>query len=233
MIRKRFHIDKIPAILWGEESNKVVIAVHGNMSNKEDVSIEQFSKYALIKGYQVLSFDLPEHGDRKTDNIPCKPPVCVRDLTSIMAYAKLKWEHISLFANSMGAYFSLLAYKDEPLEKVWFLSPLVDMQRLIKNMMLWFNVSEEQLEKEQIVNTPIGQTLYWDYFSYAKEHPITTWNAKTNILYGNKDEICEYDTILDFTERFQCKLKVIQEAEHYFHTEEQLRELDKWIKATL
>ena len=33
---ERITIDSIPAMIWGEKSNKVYIAVHGNMSNKED-----------------------------------------------------------------------------------------------------------------------------------------------------------------------------------------------------
>ena len=32
----RMKIDNIPSIIWGEKSSKVFIAVHGNMSNKED-----------------------------------------------------------------------------------------------------------------------------------------------------------------------------------------------------
>lgn len=34
------NIDGIPSIIWGEKSSKVFIAVHGNMSNKEDEVIK-------------------------------------------------------------------------------------------------------------------------------------------------------------------------------------------------
>ena len=34
------YINNIPSIIWGEKSNKVFIAVHGNMSNKEDEVIK-------------------------------------------------------------------------------------------------------------------------------------------------------------------------------------------------
>lgn len=44
---------------------KIFIAVHGNMSNKEDAVIQILAEEADRKGYQVLSFDLPEHGERK------------------------------------------------------------------------------------------------------------------------------------------------------------------------
>ena len=63
----RIKINKIPSIIWGEKSNKVFIAVHGNMSNKEDDVIKILVEKIASKGYQVLSFDLPEHGERKDD----------------------------------------------------------------------------------------------------------------------------------------------------------------------
>jgi alpha-beta hydrolase superfamily lysophospholipase len=229
-MKNRFNIENIPAILWGKDSDKVIIAVHGNMSNKEDIPIELFAEHAIQKGYQVLSFDLPEHGDRKNEDIPCKVQNCVEDLMKIMEYAKIRWNQISLFANSMGAYFSLLAYQDMQLQNAWFLSPLVDMRRMIENMMMWFEISEERLEKEQIIPTPIGQSLYWDYYTYVKEHPVNTWNVPTAVLYGSKDEVCEFDTITKFVDQFSCKLKIVQDAEHYFHTEEQLKKLEDWLE---
>ena len=37
---ERIKINNIPSIIWGEKSSKVFIAVHGNMSNKEDEVIK-------------------------------------------------------------------------------------------------------------------------------------------------------------------------------------------------
>jgi pimeloyl-ACP methyl ester carboxylesterase len=108
MTRQNLKIQNIPVILWGEKSDKLFIAVHGNMSNKADDVIVIFAEEAFPKGYQVLSFDLPEHGDRKNESLPCKVQNCVNDLGIIMDYAKSLSDNISLFACSMGAYFSLL-----------------------------------------------------------------------------------------------------------------------------
>ena len=226
-------IKGIPSIIWGERSEKVIIAVHGNMSNKEDVPIKLLAENAAAKGYQVLSFDLPEHGDRKDEGIPCKVQYGVKDLNTVLAYAKENWKGISLFANSLGAYFSLLAYREEDLERAWFLSPVVDMQRMIENMMKWFQVTEDQLEKEQTVPTPAGQNLYWDYYCYVKEHPVDVWNVPTDILYGSRDDMCETDTIMKFTEDFSCRLKILPEGEHYFHTPKQLAALKEWLRETM
>jgi len=233
MIINRFNIGTIPAVLWGDTCENLLIAVHGNLSHKEDVVIQLLADEATAKGYQVLSFDLPEHGDRKNDDTPCKVQFCIRDLAEVMRFVKEEWKEISLFACSMGAYFSLLAYKDEPLNQALFLSPVVDMERIISNMMTWFQVTPERLEKEQSIDTPIGQKLYWDYFCYVRDHPVDTWNVQTSILQGSKDEVCESDTIMTFTEKFHCDLTVLETGEHYFHTDEQLKVYSDWLHTNL
>lgn len=62
MKTQKFMLDDIPSILWGEDSNKVYVHVHGKMGRKEYA--ESFAAIAETKGYQTLSFDLPEHGER-------------------------------------------------------------------------------------------------------------------------------------------------------------------------
>lgn len=230
MKRTNLRIEGIPAIVWGEASDKLFIAVHGNMSNKEDDIIVILAEEAIDKGYQVLSFDLPEHGDRIGEDYACKVQNCVSDLTAIMGYAQTISSNISLFACSMGAYFSLLAYRDLPLVQCLFLSPVLNMERIINNMMKWFNVSEDRLKAEEEIETPIGQTLYWDYYCYVKSHPIDTWSKPTAILYGSDDDICEFDVVSGFAKRFHCMLQVLEHGEHYFHNEQQLSYFKQWLK---
>lgn len=233
MIKQNLLIDNIPSILWGEKSSKLFVAVHGNMSNKSDTPISILAEESIPLGYQVLSFDLPQHGDRKNEPTLCKVQNCVNDLNKIMNHALTITSDISLFACSMGAYFSLLSYKDNPIQQSLFLSPVVSMSRIISNMMTWFNVSEEQLERNQEVSTPIGQTLYWDYYCYVKEHPIACWNIPTAILYGKEDNLCEFDVVSSFSKDFSCDLEVMENGEHYFHTPEQLKFFRQWLKEHL
>jgi len=232
MERKFLKIEHIPAILWGKASSKVIIAIHGNLSHKSDVPIQILATIAINKGYQVLSFDLAQHGDRKEEKQPCKVQNSVEDLKIVMNYVQKQWKHISLFANSIGAYFSLLAYNHQQIEKVLFLSPVVDMQRIIENMMQWFHISQEEFKQKQIIETPIHQTLYWDYYCYVLNHPIESWNMTTYILYGNQDEMCEKEIIEQFTKQFSCHLKIV-ESQHYFHTSKQLQLLEEWINQIL
>lgn len=233
MIMQELTIEGIPALLWGEKSDKLMIAVHGNQSHKQDAPIALLAQEAAPLGYQVLSFDLPQHGDRQTEETLCKVQQCVYELGQVMEFARKQAEEISLFACSMGAYFSLLAYEAVPLRQSLFLSPVVDMKRLIDSMMLWFDVSKERLQREKEISTPIGQTLYWDYYCYVQEHPILKWLSPTAILYGAKDTLCERDEVASFAKRFGCDLTVMAEGEHYFHTPEQLDCYREWLKQRL
>ena len=147
------------------------------------------------------------------------------------AVLKLKAEYYSviLIANSIGAFFSMNADIDSLIEKAYFISPIVDMERLITDMMAWANVTEDELKKKGIIHTSFGESLSWEYLSYVREHPIR-WNAPTAILYGSRDNLTSSDTITTFTESHNAKLTVMKNVEHWFHTDEQMRFLDDWIK---
>lgn len=233
MVKQNLLIENIPAILWGEENSKLMVAVHGNMSNKADVPIAILAEEAILLGYQVLSFDLPQHGDRKEEPTLCKVQNCVQDLCKIMDFATRRSNEISLFACSIGAYFALLAYKEVSIKQSLFLSPVVNMSRIIDSMMTWFHVSKEELKAEQEIPTPAGQTLYWDYYCYVKENPIVYWESPTDILYGKKDNLCEFDVVSSFANQFDCSLEVMDNGEHYFHTPEQLNFFRQWLKKSL
>lgn len=145
MIQRRMIIQHIPCILWGKPSEKVYVHVHGKMSRKEHA--EAFAKIAEQKGYQTLSFDLPEHGERQ-DDARCDVWSGIRDLQTIRDYAFSNWQKVSLFACSLGAYFSLQTYTDDAFKKCLFQSPIVDMEYLVRQMMTWFDVSEALLEEK-------------------------------------------------------------------------------------
>ena len=219
----RLNIENIPSIIWGEKSNKVFIAIHGNKSNKEDEVIKILAEKAVSKEYQVLSFDLPGHGERENDtNYLCNVQNCVKDLKQVLEYAKKNFKEINLWACSMGAYFSLLAFRDEDIKLCLFLSPVVNMKTIIDNMMLWSNVTEEELKEKREIKTDFGEILYWDYYEYVKNNPISNWDKKTFVLYGNKDNFQDENVIKDFCNKYDCKLSVLGNGEHFFHTEGQL-----------
>lgn len=233
MKQSALQIGHIPALLWGEKTGRLLIAVHGSQSHKADTIIGLLAEHAIPKGYQVLSFDLPGHGDRKREATLCKAQICTEELRTVMAYAQTQAAEISLFGCSIGAYFGLLALHDVSMEQALFLSPVVDMERLIQNMMLWFSVSEERLQAEEAIATPIGETLYWDYYQYVKAHPIARWDTPTDILYGSADNLCEREVMESFARRFCGKLTILENGEHFFHSPAQLAFYESWLQKSL
>lgn len=230
---KNLNIGNIPAIIWGEASDKIIIATHGNMSHKADTAIRILSEEALKKGYQVLSYDLPEHGERKNDPARCKIQHCVKELKKVIKYAQSISGEVSIFGCSIGAYFSLLATKGLHLQQALFLSPVVDMKEIIENMMGWFNISEDCLKEKKEIPTPTGQTLFWDAYCYVRENPIKNWCIPTSVLYGSKDEICSFNSISSFSKQFNCSLDILDKGEHFFHTNDQLTYYRNWLKKEL
>lgn len=221
-------INNILAIIWGPTSDKVYIYVHGKMGCKENA--EHFAEIAIEKGYQVISFDLPEHGERKNEDYPIMPWNAVKDLQCISDYAMKQWVSVNLYACSLGVYFSLLAYKDMDIKKALFQCPVLNMERLIFDMMQWFNVTEEQLRVEKEIGTPIGETLSWDYLTYSKEHAVDQWKCQTYILYPSKDNLTPKEVVDEFADKHLVNLSVLDGAEHYFTERRYLEQLELWLR---
>lgn len=76
---------------------------------------QNFSKIVCKYGWQVISIDLPEHGERTAEKDSFNPWNILPELEILITFVKDKWSEISLYANSIGAYFSMLAYKNEKI----------------------------------------------------------------------------------------------------------------------
>ena len=227
MITKSIKINNIPAIIWGEQSDRVYIHVHGKMSRKEYA--EQFAQIAEKKGYQTLSFDLPEHGERNDSDYRCDIWNGMKDLSLIADYTFSKWNDVSLFACSLGAYFSLNTYADKKFSKCLFQSPLLNMEYMIRQMFQWYDVSEERLRLEKEIPTPFD-TLRWDYFQYVLEHPIKNWSIPTSILYGGKDNLQPIEVIQTFADTHHCKLTISENSQHPFMQPEDVEIVAEWLE---
>lgn len=138
------------------------------------------------------------------------------------------YQSVAVIANSIGAFFAMHALRDKPIDKAFFISPIVDMQKLIEDMMIWADVSEDELREKGEIETAFGQTLSWEYLTYVRAHPVN-WPVPTRILYGSRDHLTSLATVSAFAEKINAPLAVMDGGEHWFHTEEQMQFLDTWI----
>jgi alpha-beta hydrolase superfamily lysophospholipase len=141
-------------------------------------------------------------------------------------------ESVILIANSIGAFFCMNAGIENLIEQAYFISPIVDMERLITDLMGWAGVSEAELEERGVIPTSFGEELSWAYLSYVRAHPLR-WMVPTAILYASADHLTARDTMEAFARRQGASLTILEGGEHWFHTPEQMRFLDGWLTREL
>ncbi len=193
---------------------QIVVYVHGKGGSAEEA--EHYS--ALFPDSEVLGFDYRAQ----------TPWEAREEFPRFFAAQRARCGRLTLIANSSGAYLSLHSLDETLVDEARFISPVVDMEKLIGNMMLWSNVTEAQLAERGEIATDFGETLSWRYLCYVREHPVA-WRVPTRILYGEKDSLTSMETISAFAAQHGAELTIMPGGEHWFHTAEQMRFLDDWI----
>ena len=96
-------------------------------------------------------------------------------------------------------------------------------------MINWAGTSESELEERKIIPVDFGDDLSWDYLQYVRKNKIS-WNVPTEILYGSDDNLQSIDTIKEFAMKESAGLTVMEGGGHWFHTDEQMRFLNQWLR---
>ena len=196
-----------------------VIYVHG-----KDGSANEANHYKQFfnEDYEVIGFDYKSKF----------PWQAKEEFQKYFDFVATKYNEILLIGNSIGAYFSMISLSEKQIKKAMFISPIVDMENVILNMMKWENVSEEELEAKKIINTSFGESLLWEYLSYVRKNSII-WDIPTSILYGEKDDITSLKAMNNFANKINADLTILENGEHWFHTEEQISFLDSWFEKSI
>ena len=193
---------------------KVIVYIHGKGGNAEESTFyEQF-----FPNYDVIGFDYKSE----------TPWDAKIEFVSYFESLANKYKSISIIANSIGAYFVMSALSNTKIEKAYFISPIVNMEQLIIDMMKWALVSEDELKKKGLIKTSFDETLSYEYLMWVRQNPIK-WNVQTSILYGSKDNMQSIETITKFVNKHNADLTIMEDGEHWFHTEEQMKFLSNWI----
>lgn len=198
--------------------HNLVMYIHGKGG-----STSEFEHYVpLFPHSDVIGFDYKSQ----------TPWEAVTEFSEYYDAVSQGFDSVYLIANSIGAYFSLCSLADKQIKKAYFISPIVDMERLISNMIAWAGVSETELREKQIIPTSFGETLSWEYLKWVRKHPAS-WKIPTEVLYGERDNMQSFETIDGFAEKSGANVTVMPNGEHWFHTDEQMRFLDNWLKTKL
>ncbi len=237
MKTEKFSIRGIPAVLYGEPSDKIVLYLHGKYGQKEEALT--LAPLLAETGWQILAIDLPEHGERAGDpddrnagGSPkkCFPWVVIPEYQAVVRWLRERYDRIVICAVSMSAWFFMRAFRSERFEKCLFISPVADMRLLIEDKMKKAGITASDLGWKQILPDADGEMIYWDFYAYAAYQPISCWNSPTEILYARSDLLQPEDTMRKFAARFGCTLTVI-DGGHYIPPDTPV--LQNWIREKL
>ena len=191
-----------------------IVYVHGKGGSAEEA--EHYKP--LFPDSEVIGFDYRAR----------TPWEAAEEFSTFFAQQRQGCGSLTLIANSIGAFFALSSLDETLVDRAYFISPVVDMEKLIGDMMRWTNVTERELAEKGEIPTAFGETLSWDYLCYVRAHPVS-WQVPTHILYGEHDGLTSIETISAFAEKTGAALTVMSDGEHWLHTAEQMRFLDDWI----
>ena len=195
---------------------RAVIYIHGKGGSAE----ESLHYKPIFPDCDVIGFDYKAE----------TPWEAKSEFTEYFDRMSRAYDAVDVIANSIGAFFTMSALSGGQIEEAYFISPVVDMEKLIKDMMTWANTGEDELREKKEIKTANGAVLSWEYLSYVRCNPIR-WNAPAHILYGEYDNLTDIDTITSLAEKIGASLEVMKGGEHWFHTEEQMEYIDKWIRS--
>ena len=214
------HFTRITNDAWlnSRKTNEAVLYIHGKGGNAGEA--EHYRTF--FPGRDVYGFDY------KAEN----PWDAKKEFSDKVAELAENYDRIILIAASIGAYFTMNSGICKYIDKAYFISPIVNMERLIMDMINWAGTSESELEKRKIIPVDFGDDLSWDYLQYVRSYKIR-WDVPTEILYGSADHLQSMDTIQEFVTKISAKLTIMEGGEHWFHTDEQMSFLDQWLQTKI
>ena len=168
---------------------QVVVYVHGKGGSSEEANHYK----SLFKNSDVIGYDYKS----------TTPWDAKKEFKEYFDTLKEKYDFVILLANSIGAFFSMSSLTKEQIDVAFLISPIVDMEKLIYNMMKWANVTENELSLKKEIVTNFNEVLSYDYLCYVRDNPIK-WDVKTNILYGEFDHLTSLETISSLAKRINA-----------------------------
>ncbi len=193
---------------------KAILYIHGKGGNAQEANHYQ----SICIGYDIYGLDYKGEFPWDTQD----------EIENEYKKLAMEYDEMIIVANSIGAYFCMNALQGQKIKKALFISPIVDMEKLITDMMGWANVTEKELCQKGEIETQFGETLSWKYLEYVRNHPIN-WKVPTAILYADQDHLTSRKTIESYIQNHNASLTIMENGEHWFHTDEQLAFLDRWI----
>lgn len=114
---------------------QLIIYIHGKDGKADEA--EHYKQ--LFTNSDVIGFDY--HSQNPWD--------AKEEFSKFIDSYTARYDSVILVANSIGAFLCLSSLSDKKIRKAFLISPIVDMEKLICDMMLWANVDESELAEKK------------------------------------------------------------------------------------
>ena len=150
--------------------------------------------------------------------------------------AKLAYSKLKLKTEIPTAQIEIPVGDDIQIVEVKTYLPIEEKITLLERVI---NLAQDDMHFYNTIKLDVllGTEILYAYTNLSftdavKDNPLN-WNKESYILYGEKDNLTSLETIDSFAKETASHLTIMKDGEHWFHTDEQLKFLDEWIKNTL
>ena len=109
----------------------LIVYVHGKGGSAGEAAYYK----TLFPNREVIGFDYRSQ----------TPWEAKKEFLAFFSEQRSRCEHLTLVANSIGAFFGISSLDETLVDRAYLISPIVDMEKLICNMMQWSGVTEQEL----------------------------------------------------------------------------------------
>lgn len=204
----------------------LVIFGHGFGGHKESKAAERLAEKLISKnkGFGLLSFDLPCHGDDVKKKLSLADCMWYYEVVIHDAPVILKAQKLYMNATSFGAFLTLkyISENPNPFEKIVLRSSAIDMYKTMSDALITDEIQEKLNKKKeaevgfdrkiiitsQFLDELAGvRLLETDFMDYADD---------IFIIHGTKDEIASFEDAKRFSENNVIDFEAVEGADHRF-----------------
>ncbi len=205
-----------------EDAGKAVIVVHGFASSKESPTVEMLMRKLPAKGFGVVAFDLPAHGDSPADGEMLNVENCVADMKAVEDFTAENFPkaEICYFGSSFGAYITMtyLTERRTRGERAFFRSAAVNMSDYFDEL----NDTEKKelsdngyfMLEDDVRPVKITESFLRSLKENDPREDFARRGLTLRMIHGSCDEDIAYDEAVKFAEKYDIELVTVEGGDH-------------------
>lgn len=203
----------------------VAIATYGFGGTKDNHPIEKFAEHltSKYKGYAVLTFDWPAHGNDGRKRLSAPESMTYLSLAVQYARSELGAEHLYMYSTSYGGYIALryIIEVDDPFEAIALRCPAIDMYHVMLNTFNSDEIEKINRGKKILKGFDRKSEIDSEFFDDLKEHDIRNYEYFDHadhmlILHGTRDAMVPIEDSRKFADDNVIELIEVENADHPF-----------------